>query len=170
MILQEHCYRDAIEKHGPFEVALHLTNDRNIAQLNESFLAKKGATDVLSFPLIAFPHGPGSSALRNKARKAAEVLEAWPRPAAHISLGDIVISYPSCKRNAKMQKGKKPRKESIREEFLRLIIHAILHLFGYDHEKSGKDRILMEKREEEMFLYIMQTCCSCKGRKIEALF
>ncbi|MGD0576477.1 MAG: rRNA maturation RNase YbeY [Candidatus Staskawiczbacteria bacterium] len=35
------------------------------------------------------------------------------------------------------------------EEIMEVFIHGILHLLGYDHEKSKKDAELMEKKQEK---------------------
>lgn len=40
--------------------------------------------------------------------------------------------------------------EKKKENFLKLYIHGLLHLLGYDHIKK-KDRELMRKKEEEYF-------------------
>lgn len=37
------------------------------------------------------------------------------------------------------------------EDILRLLVHGILHLLGYDHEKSKRAARVMERKEEEIF-------------------
>ena len=59
-------------------------------------------------------------------------------------LGDVVISAETAKRQAEAA-GRKTG-----EEILFLMIHGILHLLGYDHEKNAKERRKMEAKEREL--------------------
>jgi len=52
-------------------------------------------------------------------------------------LGEVLICYDVAKLQAKEQG------VSIREELVRLLVHGVLHLMGYDHEKK--------KESQEMF-------------------
>jgi probable rRNA maturation factor len=49
-------------------------------------------------------------------------------------LGDLVISLDTAKRQAK-EYG-----VTLNQEVLRLIVHGLLHLYGYDHENVSKQR------------------------------
>jgi len=57
-------------------------------------------------------------------------------------LGEIIICPEVVKENAK-ENGIPAKRE-----LLKVFIHGILHLCGYDHEKSEKEAKLMEAREE----------------------
>ena len=59
-------------------------------------------------------------------------------------LGDVVISVDMLRRQARQ------RKRSVADELLRLLIHGILHLLGYDHEVSPAEARRMRKAEREM--------------------
>ena len=59
-------------------------------------------------------------------------------------LGDVVISAETAKRQAEAA-GRKTE-----EEILFLMIHGILHLLGYDHEKNAEERRRMEAKEQEL--------------------
>ena len=59
-------------------------------------------------------------------------------------LGDVVISVDTLRRQARR------RKRSVADELLRLLIHGILHLLGYDHEVSPAEAQRMRKAEREM--------------------
>lgn len=59
-------------------------------------------------------------------------------------LGDIVISLPTAGRQAK-EKG-----HGIYEEIAVLLIHGILHLIGYDHEKGWKKEQKMKRMEKKI--------------------
>ena len=59
-------------------------------------------------------------------------------------LGDVVISVETLRRQARQ------RKRSMADELLRLLIHGILHLLGYDHEVSPAEAKRMHRMEREM--------------------
>jgi len=60
-------------------------------------------------------------------------------------LGDIIISLSTAERNS--------RRYGItrEEEIKKLIVHGILHIFGYDHKKK-KERDEMREKEKEILL------------------
>ena len=89
--------------------------------MNSNFRGKNKPTDVLSFPLR---EGIGGKVAGN-------------------ALGDIVISLETTKRQAKELGA------TIKEELLRLLIHGLLHLLGYDHEgvSPAKARKMQEKEQ-----------------------
>ena len=68
-------------------------------------------------------------------------------------LGDVVISVDTAKRQAE-EKG-----ESLQLVLCRLLIHGILHLLGYDHEKSPEDEKVFMRMEE----LILDQLGGCKG-------
>ncbi|MBI5071692.1 rRNA maturation RNase YbeY [Candidatus Falkowbacteria bacterium] len=55
--------------------------------------------------------------------------------------GEIIISYPQAARQARCGLG---------EEIKFLLIHGLLHLCGYDHEKSLKEAEQMEKQQNKI--------------------
>jgi probable rRNA maturation factor len=58
-------------------------------------------------------------------------------------LGEVIISYPQAVEQAKEQG------HSTEQELALLIIHGILHLLGYDHEKP-EEEARMRAREKEL--------------------
>lgn len=59
-----------------------------------------------------------------------------------MSLGEIVISWDTCKAQAKSIG------HSEEDEFFRLFVHGFLHLIGYDHERGEEDEALMKEKED----------------------
>ncbi len=57
-------------------------------------------------------------------------------------LNEIVIYLREVKKNAKRYKS------TFKKELGRVLIHGILHLFGYDHEKSESESKKMQEKEE----------------------
>ncbi|HET6930487.1 MAG TPA: rRNA maturation RNase YbeY [Candidatus Acidoferrum sp.] len=116
---------------GPESVAVRLIGDAEMARLNERYRKKKGATDVLSFPVVADSGKPGT-------------LSAQVRRARGEFLGDIAIAPRVARRNAKSLGRGLP------EELKVLILHGVLHLLGYDHEtdRGEMERVEMRLRRK----------------------
>jgi len=106
---------------GEAELSVVLVSDRVIRRLNREWRGKDRATDVLSFP---------------------QHEGAGPAPAA--LLGDVVISLATAKRQAR------ERDETLAVECERLLIHGLLHLLGYDHERSAAEARRMQRRERAL--------------------
>lgn len=64
-------------------------------------------------------------------------------------LGDIVISVQTAQREAE------ERRVSLDEHLALLLIHGILHLLGYDHEKGGKEEAEMRRKERELLKVVL---------------
>lgn len=94
-------------------------------------------TDVLSFPQL------GTKELKYISKKVTSKPSNFQ--SLYLSLGDIVINLQSAKRQA-VEHGL-----SLDEEINRLIIHGLLHLLGYDHEKNSYQKKKMELKEKELF-------------------
>lgn len=56
--------------------------------------------------------------------------------------GELLISYLQAKRQARKLQ------HSVRSEIVFLIVHGMLHLFGYDHEKPKEARKMFELQEK----------------------
>lgn len=78
-----------------------------------------------------------------KKRKPTDVL-SFPAPISFqlsAELGDIVICENVAKKQAKQ------RGHSLKDEATILLVHGILHLIGYDHERSLEDAESMKRAE-----------------------
>ncbi|PVA09190.1 rRNA maturation RNase YbeY [Pelagivirga sediminicola] len=113
---------------GRFEISVLACNDARIAALNEDFRGKPQPTNVLSWPSDerGAPKAGGAPNL--------------PRPGIESELGDIAIAYDTCAREAGLS-GK-----PLADHATHLIVHAVLHLLGYDHVRD-EDATLMEACE-----------------------
>ena len=107
-------------------IAIRLVTDADMARLNETYRGKKGTTDVLSFP--------------SASRRRPGTLRTHLRKVEGRQLGDIAISPTVALRNAKLYKRRLP------EELQVLILHGVLHLLGYDHEKDHGEMSQVEMR------------------------
>lgn len=114
------------------ELSLMIVSDREIRRLNREFRGKDQATDVLSFPQIE----PTRDLLKGHATSTPN--------APPIALGDIVISIDTAARQAR-ELG-----TSTTARIRTLLIHGMLHLLGYDHERSIPEARRMFAREHEL--------------------
>ena len=104
------------------ELSILLVGDDEMRGINSEYRGKDRPTDVISFAM-----SDGEFPGINKD-----------------ILGDVVISLDTAKRQA-IERG-----VSFREEVDFLLIHGILHLNGYDHERSELERLRMEEKEREL--------------------
>ncbi|MCD6388759.1 MAG: pyridoxine 5'-phosphate synthase [Desulfobulbaceae bacterium] len=100
------------------ELSILLVKDSRMAELNEAYRHKAKPTNVLSFPM-------------SDEQSAEDGL-----------LGDIVISVDTARREAQQNK------ITLHSRVTKLLIHGLVHLLGYDHERSEKDYLLMEEKEK----------------------
>ena len=104
--------------------------DRRIRRINREYLGKDRPTNVISFAL-----------------NEGEFSGLNPDV-----LGDVVISASTAAREA--EEGELP----FFERLSFLLLHGILHLVGYDHERSGPEEALrMEEKEQELFTLLRET-------------
>ena len=115
---------------GPHDVAINLANDSDIQALNQQFRGKNAPTNVLSFPFDdEFAHDrPG------------------PKP-----LGDIIMALETITLEAGQQQ--KP----IDHHIAHLVVHGMLHLFGYDHMNES-EALEMEQLESQILASLSIPC------------
>jgi probable rRNA maturation factor len=101
------------------ELSIVLMNDNQIQDLNRLYRRKNRPTDVLAFSQHEGPHGPQPGKL----------------------LGDVVVSVPTARRQARA------RKATLREELTMLVAHGLLHLLGWDHRTHAADRRMRKETE-----------------------
>ena len=99
------------------ELGILFVGDQRMRGLNRRYRGKDRTTDVLAFAMRGVPHS-----------------------SSHL-LGDVVIAVPTAARQAKQGQ------RSLDEELTVLLVHGILHLCGYDHERSEKEARRMHRRE-----------------------
>lgn len=106
------------------ELSVTIVGDRSIRRINRDYLAKDRPTNVISFSQQEGDCGGMATDM----------------------LGDVIISADTSAREA--EEGDMPPFDRL--SFL--LLHGILHLCGYDHERSGEaEAARMEKKEAELF-------------------
>ena len=113
------------------ELGILFVGDQRMRGLNRRYRGKDRTTDVLAFAMreACTPH-----VLRQA--------QGRPLSLTPDMLGDVVISVPTAWRQAI------EARRSLDEELAWLLIHGILHLCGYDHERSEKEARRMHRREQ----------------------
>ena len=105
-----------------------LAGTKEIKQLNKKFRKKNKSTDILSFPFYE-----------------PKILKKKILDDKEIYLGDIILNLNKIKN--------KNNKIKFNNQFNKLWIHGLVHLFGYKHKKE-KDFIDMRKVEKKYLEYI----------------
>lgn len=108
------------------EMTLLLTTDKAVQTLNHDYRGKNKPTNVLSFPHYA---------RRDLIRLGKKGEELY--------VGDIAVAYAYTAKEAKAE-GK-----LLLDHVTHLMIHGLLHLFGFDHDTAAKAS-KMEKLEKEL--------------------
>lgn len=116
-------------RHPDAELSILLVDDPQIAAMNRTFLQREGPTNVIAFPMREGAFGGLNSRI----------------------LGDVVISVDTAWRESLAARlGFEDRLDA-------LLVHGILHLCGFDHEKDPREarrmaamsRRLIKKLEAE---------------------
>ena len=118
------------------EVGLLLVSPEAIQAMNREHRQIDRPTDVLSFPMAAYGSPGDFEALELDGDKVnPDTGEAM--------LGDIVLNVEQVGEQARQYGHSEER------EYAFLILHSMLHLFGYDHE-TEEEAAQMEKKQKEI--------------------
>ncbi|NDL68155.1 rRNA maturation RNase YbeY [Anaerotalea alkaliphila] len=126
---------DYVECPYDYEVGITVTDNAGIRELNLEHRGKDTPTDVLSFPMTAYPE-PGDFALLE------EDTEAFNPDTGELVLGDMVLSLEKAKEQAE------DYGHSLEREVSFLVVHSMLHLFGYDHEEPRQEERMLQAQKE----------------------
>ncbi|MBR4143990.1 MAG: rRNA maturation RNase YbeY [Lachnospiraceae bacterium] len=123
----------------PYEVQLNLTltDNEGIHAINKEYRQIDRPTDVLSFPLVDYPE---PNVFPESIEDNAE--DYFDLDTGELMLGDIIISVEKCKEQAKEYGHSELREYSF------LIVHSMLHLFGYDHMEDDERTVMEEKQRD----------------------
>ena len=110
------------------ELSIIILDDEQIADLNSRYLDRDGPTNVIAFPM-----------------REGDFPDVTPG-----LLGDVAISAQTAEKEGKAAG------LTFQERFDQLLVHGILHLFGYDHEKEEKQAQIMAAKSEALMDAIAQ--------------
>lgn len=108
-------------------ITLIITDNKYIQNINREYRKKNRPTDIISF------------AYREKLFPSDGIKTE--------QLGDIFISFEKALENSRAAGN------SFKNEIKHLLVHGILHLIGYDHERDNDD-IKMKKKEKEIIKFL----------------
>lgn len=117
------------------EISVVITNNEEIKKINKEYRNIDKATDVLSFPLIDYNEPSDFSDIEDDE-------DMFNPDTGELILGDIILSYEKASEQA-VEYG-----HSLEREIGFLIIHSMLHLFGYDHMTEEEETIMFSKQRE----------------------
>jgi probable rRNA maturation factor len=134
---------DAAGAPDPAAIGLILSDDRELAELNERHLGHEGPTDVVSFPLLppeAFPAHGGDPDRRPTLASGSPAAFAGP-PGRRVHLGDVVVSVERAIEQAHAGRGGQTGdvRWSPADELRLLVIHGTLHVCGWDHADPAEE-------------------------------
>jgi probable rRNA maturation factor len=105
------------------ELSVALVDDDTIHELNRSYRQIDRPTDVLAFAMEEGEQLPGGDD-------------------EHRVLGDVIISIPTARRQAKHHK------RALLAELTMLLAHGLLHLLGYDHANKRDEGVMKSLTSE----------------------
>ena len=109
------------------ELAVSVIGDRKMRNLNREYRGIDEPTDVLAF---------------SYSLQTGKPHEFVTPPSPYLNLGDVIISYPQLINRA-------VKEETMVDEMAQLlVVHGVLHLLGYEHEKPA-DAQAMEELEDK---------------------
>ena len=133
---------DLLEKKDKF-FNLVFMDDQSMTGFNSKFRGKNQATNVLSFPTET---------------------DNWFFNAPEDELGDILISIDTARKEARRQN------ITVHHRLTELIIHGLLHLLGWDHERSRDQALSMWDFEKKLFQQLTDSSINTnKRRKTKAM-
>lgn len=141
-------YREIVEavineavdyEHCPYEAEVNviLTDNNAIREINKEYRDVDAATDVLSFPMIAYETPADFSGIED------DIEDYFNPETGELILGDIIISVEKVMEQADKYG------HSTKRELAFLTAHSMMHLFGYDH-MVPEEAAVMEKKQNEI--------------------
>jgi probable rRNA maturation factor len=108
------------------ELSILIVDDSQIEPLNRKYLDGNGATNVIAFPMRT---------------------DQFPNIQPDL-IGDVVISIETAAKEGVIAG------ISMERRFFQLLVHGVLHLFGYDHEGTEQEARIMEQKGEDILKLI----------------
>ena len=127
---------EELKQRADLYAELELVSSRRIRKINAEMRGVDAVTDVLSFPML--------DGIKGKVIAKKDFPLDFDQDKNAIFIGSIVVSLGRVKSQAKKFGHSEER------ETYYLIVHSLLHLFGYDHMNEADKREMREKEEKIM--------------------
>lgn len=121
---------------GAADIRVLVVGDEEMARWNGEFLGRPRTTNVISFPEDDPSDGP-------------------PGRIA----GDILVSAPTCIRQTRGWPG------TPEQRIFYFILHGMIHLLGFDHEKGVAEARRMRRLEREVYGAVVPAASARRGRR-----
>ncbi len=104
------------------EIDISFISRETMSELNRTYRGKDGSTDILSFATF-------------------DTEEDFPSPESDSYLGELIISISDVLDNCSYFSVDPDN------ELIRILVHGMLHLKGYDHETNDEDEPMLIEQE-----------------------
>ena len=134
----------SIDSPSTSTLIIAISNDQTLQNLNHKFRGLNKTTDVLSFSPTLNGYWPGETKekpLYNKTK--FPIIEETEK-----NFGEIIISLNQAKIQAQNNQ------QTVEHQLKILLIHGLLHLMGFDHEKNN-ERAEMQQKEKKIINLII---------------
>ncbi len=115
-------------------LSIAFVGEKKIRELNKKYRGEDRVTDVLSFGDVPY----SIATLRGVSHFVRS--SKFPNPIK--GLGEIIVCSDVIKKNAERYHS------TFKKELVRVLIHGVLHLLGYEHEKNEAEAERMKGREK----------------------
>ncbi|MBR91673.1 MAG: rRNA maturation RNase YbeY [Dehalococcoidia bacterium] len=117
----------------PKLLSINFTDDKEMALLNNKYMGHNETTDVLSFNEISIE---------------TQQKYNWPKEEtiSQEKIGEIIISVPQVRKQCM---------NDFNHECVKLVVHGLLHILGYDHALK-KEELIMFNKTDDILSYIFK--------------
>ncbi|MBF0568142.1 MAG: rRNA maturation RNase YbeY [Nitrospirae bacterium] len=112
------------------ELSIVLVDNDKMHALNKQYRGVDKTTDVLSFPMY-------------------NTMREFPKEGDFL-LGDVIINTECIYSQLDPRQSTEAKTAEAQKQLRILLVHALLHLVGFDHEIDGQHDRLMKKKEAEL--------------------
>lgn len=120
------------------EVCVNIIDNEEMQTINKEQRGKDSPTDVLSFPMYEFDYtAPESFALLLENEMPNPETDAY-------YIGDMLIAWD------KVVEQSQAYNHSLERELAFLVVHSMLHMFGYDHIEKNDEVVMLDLQKKIM--------------------
>jgi probable rRNA maturation factor len=130
-----------VENIANYEVSIVIADDETLTQLNRDHLGEDSPTDVLAFPFLVPVIKAGGWGLEPSMSEFANATAISEDDNSYLHMGEVILSYERAIDQAR------DHNQEFKNEIALLLVHGILHLFGYDHAEIQEQKTMWRLQE-----------------------